>query len=325
MIARSLNGIILEQRLYDFLSVDRTEVSRIFRNYSNTGEINYLTLSEENSDCIKFLPRKKVPEIKGWAFDYDGVLKSNENKTEIKIGRAIRKLLDFKKYNISDKQLEDFVNSFKSFFDSSLITFEIVDGERIRDSYLQDNYLYWNTDFGGGTLLSSCMRHLEKMKYLDIYVYNPNSVKLVVMYQDINGDKKVRGRALLWEATDENGVKVKLMDRIYYTYDSDILTFQKWANENGYSYKTVQGAGEQQSITHLNGLNASKLLSVVLDNSDFSYYPYLDTFTYLDQRRDTLYNYQHVLTEYTLQQTNGMIEEERDEEEVFDDEEEGEW
>jgi hypothetical protein len=83
------------------------------------------------------------------------------------------------------------------------------------------------------------------------------------------------------------------MDRIYTINDEKwVYHFKKWANENGYLYKFEQ---KWNNTLYFNSESEEKKyleLSIELKNFDFEYYPYLDTFKFLDLRNGTLYNHQ---------------------------------
>ena len=142
---------------------------------------------------------------------------------EYGIGRWVRHIfVDVQKSTLNDTQLEQFVNAYKSTFDSKdkdLI--EIVEGEEIRKCYLEDNY-----EEIKGQLGNSCMRYERCQAYLDIYVKNPEVCKLLVLRGDTG---KVKGRALLWTLSDGE----RYIDRMYTIDDSDKIIFKEWGLKNG--------------------------------------------------------------------------------------------
>src|SRR5690606_25207707 len=72
-------------------------------------------------------------------------------RSEIKIGKFINKLFN---KEFSDKEIEDFVNLFKSEMKKKTEVFEIVEGDDIEYWYNCDNYLNKK-----GNLGNSCMRY----------------------------------------------------------------------------------------------------------------------------------------------------------------------
>jgi len=186
------------------------------------------------------------------------------NNTEARIGRVIRKLLNDAKIEFVDKDIEEFVNDYKTRVDIINDKFRfisIVSGEDIRKSYL-----YSNT-YQIGQLGNSCMRHEECQKYLDIYVDN---CKLMIL-KDEDSDK-IRGRALLWELT--NGEMY--LDRQYSTSDTEMLLMESYAKEQGWAYLknndlVIHPSGEEERK------HKDTELIVKLDNFKYDYYPYMDS------------------------------------------------
>jgi hypothetical protein len=74
---------------------------------------------------------------------------------------------------------------------------------------------------------------------------------------------KIIGRALIWKLKDET----YYLDRPYANNDEDINLFKEWGRSKGYS---VYGADYKHK-------------EVVLDKAEFSSYPYMDTFKYLNR------------------------------------------
>ena len=185
---------------------------------------------------------------------------------EYGIGRWVRHIfVDVQKSTLNDTQLEQFVNAYKSTFDSKdkeLI--EIVEGEEIRNCYLEDNY-----EEVKGQLGNSCMRYSRCQSYLDIYVKNPEVCKLLILRGDTG---KVKGRALLWTLSDGS----KYIDRMYTIDDSDKIIFKEWGLKNGIP-KNYDNTDDYVGEVHLKDL-------------DFSKYPYMDSFYYLDNQNGVLYS-----------------------------------
>ena len=184
---------------------------------------------------------------------------------EFGIGRWVRRVFtDVIKSPLTDPQIELFVNAYKSVYDSKdSVDLNVVEGEDIRDNYLESNYLLTL-----GQLGNSCMRYERCQSYLDIYVQNPEVCKLLVFKE--NG--KVKGRALLWVLSDGR----KYIDRIYTIQDSDKNIFKDWAKKNGYDLTYDMTTTEEN-------------MKVNLKVTSFSKYPYMDTFEYYDDQNGILY------------------------------------
>ena len=146
-----------------------------------------------------------------------------------------------------------------------------------------------------------------------------------MLQKDEYGQNKVRARALLVESetTDSDylpkGSPVKVMDRIYSVYDSDVNIFKKWAKENGYISKFEQTAKSKAFFTVDDGDNKFISLVMRLDNPRIDYYPYLDTFSYFSWSKGEFFNNCDIRHDYVLIQANGMLEPESDNDENHED------
>jgi hypothetical protein len=95
------------------------------------------------------------------------------------------------------------------------------------------------------------------------------------------------GRSLLW-----NFDSYKIMDRIYTTCDEDLLFyFKQWATENGYLYKSEQNWYNTLQFEQVGQKKQELKLEISID-ADCRYFPYMDTFKFLDTKTGKLYNYQ---------------------------------
>lgn len=198
------------------------------------------------------------------------------NRQEIKIGRVIRALLTSAKSEILDKDIEEFVNKYKSTIDrmnDKFSYFEVVNGEVIAHWYNYRNYI-----IRSGTIGSSCMSNVDD-DYFDIYVSNPDVCSLVILKSEEN-ESKISGRALLWKLRDGK----RYMDRIYTVKDSDIQFFRDYAKENGWYYKHFNGSSASDLAVDPDGKNVN--LDIVVDIKPGSYerYPYLDTLKYWSKK-----------------------------------------
>ena len=215
----------------------------------------------------------------------------NTSRNPVKVGRFARAFLTAAKAEFNDRDIEEFVNSYKATFDfasNALLQFDIVQGSDIVKWYWVDRYVD-----GGGTLNNSCMAEAED-GWLDIYSENPE-VSLVILYDDygnINDGKyksdKIKGRAILWNCKI-NGKDAKFMDRIYTTFDSDVELFKQYAEKNGFYYKKSQTMSPDENIT--NGTDSSRATIICkVTNADYSYYPYMDTLCYININDDIIGN-----------------------------------
>jgi len=182
-------------------------------------EGNFIKRVEGTIDTLSYLPTKKYSVIKeDQSKDPFG---EGVGRQPIKVGRFIRKFLSenaFQEFGIKDSDVEKFVNSYKSYFNYDPSKLQIVEGEDVRKYYLEDNY-FRPDGYRYGSLWNSCMRQVERNKFMNLYVLN--NVKMLVLFSD---DNKVRARALIWEDVKEfdSDKTYKFMDRIYTVYDHDV-------------------------------------------------------------------------------------------------------
>lgn len=310
------NRLIFDNEMIDFLEkTSRNKISMLLI-HGHSGIIseegNFIKRVE--SDSLNYLPKSKFKNVlidpKNPDYGTIGVLPwSNEvGRVSIKIGRFVRKFLSkrsISEYNITDQDIEIFVNLFKSYFQRNIENLKVIEGKEILKWYLDVNYQLVD---GGcyGTLWHSCMRYSDRNKYMTLYTKNSN-IKMLILLSD---DGKLSARALLWDGvTDMDGKTYKVMDRIYSVHGHDVNFLKDWAKENGYIYKTDQSAKSERYFTD-NDSQVRLDLSVKLENFNFDYYPYLDTFKFFDISKGILSNSERYSYDYILVQANGSLEKE---------------
>lgn len=224
-------------------------------------------------------------------------------RSPLRLGRFINTVLAGK---YSAKQVEDFVNKFKSAIEQSGERFMIVEGEDIAKWYNYTNYKEMS-----GTLGRSCMARVSA-RYFDIYTKNPEVCRLVILLED----DKLIGRALLWKVDDKESPDFSkekedfeyFMDRQYTIKDSDVIKFRNYADENGWAYKEINNHTNTNSAT-FKGETTNWDLSVELSNQDYEYFPYMDTFKRYDPMKHILYNDRNddeeCIGHYILESTGG--------------------
>ncbi len=310
------NRLIFDNEMIDFLEKTsrNNKVSMLL--IHGHGELiseegNFIKRSD--SDSLSYLPKSKFKKVLVDPKNPDyGIIDSempwsNEiGRVDIKAGRFTRKFLSKKsivEYNITDKDIEVFVNLFKSYFQRNPDNLKIVEGKEILKWYLDENYQLID-GCSYGTLWNSCMRYRDRNKYMNLYTKNSN-IKMLILLTD---DGKLSARALLWEGvTDMEGKSYKVMDRIYSVHGHDVNFLKDWAKENGYIYKTDQSAKSERYFTD-NDVKVKLDLSVKLENWKMDYYPYLDTFKFFDEHKGTLSNSEKYSYHYVLVQATGGLE-----------------
>jgi len=290
-----------------------TKISNFLNDTHNFNRISLILLNDryltKSIDFIKFEDFDTISYILSDKIILDRVsnpFEQTKNRTSIKIGRfpwkafipEIRNLI-----GVSDKEVEEFVNLFKGYFDKNDLQFRIVEGEEIKKWYSYRSYQKMQ-GYECGTLWKSCLRYDERSNHLDIFINNPDKIKLLVL---VNSQNKLFGRALLWETRDANNLEYRIMDRIYTIHDHNVSMFKDWARSNKYVFKLEQTSRNTILFVDDNDI-VDKNLYVSLDNVDFKYYPYLDTFKYFNKSKKVLSNSEYSSFEYKLIQNDGALE-----------------
>ena len=192
------------------------------------------------------------------------------SRQEIRTGRAMRTLLNAKSLTFNDAEIEIFVNEFRgilSVMNDVFSRFEIVDGEKLFYWYKRENYEFQRM----GNLGTSCQA-VGRRDWLQIYIDNPDAVKLLILKSFDNPDK-ILGRSLLWNLEDEK----KLMDYIYVSKDSDKNVFKEYAKAKGFIIRD-----EIHNETWVSYLKPKP--------DGYESYPSIDTMRYWDRNSGKLSN-----------------------------------
>ena len=298
-------NLIIDKQFFEFLTNTNNIICNVILNGNTEEGINFI--KHVDSDMISYLSDEKKK---------DGVDPfTQSNRTKIRIGRLVSKLIPqyIKELNINNSQIENFVNHYKSWFDTSNLEYRIVEGEEIKKWYLDVNYFAPN-GYAMGTLWNSCMRYQERQRFLELYTTNKD-IKMLILTTKVNDQTKLRARAILWDnvvVTDtqtdsEIPENIKVMDRIYTVFDSDVMLFKRWAEQNGYICKWEQNAKSHQYFDIKNQPVKIKC-KIQLNNHILRYYPYLDTFPFFDRDNGVIYNDEYNRAwEYKLVQANGSL------------------
>ena len=222
--------------------------------------------------------------------------------TEVKVGRLARRILDAIGVKVHDKEIEEFVNQFKTEIAKKgdvFRDFELVSGKAIIHWYDGSNYVN-----EGGTISGSCMRYSRCSEYFGIYVENPEVCQLLILKDSANPEK-IRGRALVWKLTDGS----TFMDRAYFSKEAEQSLFVEYAIKHGWKYKKRQSNSSNETVM-MNGEEVDPHLDVSLKLTGYNKYPYLDTLKFFIRSKDG-----YILTNshrkypgldyYTLEDTEG--------------------
>ena len=223
-----------------------------------------------------------------------------KSRQEVRIGRAIRALLNASGEKVLDKDLEVFVNQWKATIDKMndrFQYFDVVNGEDIGHWYHNRNYYARS-----GTLGSSCMSAVSE-RYFDIYMSNTDVCKLIIL-RSIEDDTKIMGRALLWTLSDGK----QFVDRIYTINDSDVQLFRDYAKENGWYAKYYNGSSDSSRAFDPQTSQMVDLgtITVKIREGEYKGYPYLDTLKYFNPNKGTL-STQNTRDCYILESTDGDL------------------
>ena len=226
---------------------------------------------------------------------------STKSRNSTGIGRLVNQIFPGK---YSSKEVEEFVNNFKNINKPSENKFLLVKGEDIRKYYLVSNY-----EQEAGDLGNSCMRYDKCQKYLDIYVKNPEIVSLLVY---VTEEDKVLGRALVWKLNDHKSSDIEdaeiFMDRIYGKDDSVTQLYRDYSDKQGWARRTYSGYSQVRNVTYKGEDHSYVDMRIKLDNANFNYYPYMDTFKRLRISDNLLFNDDNEEEDWSLTCTDGTYE-----------------
>lgn len=253
------------------------DYSMVYKDLITTDKVNYITFRKDGT--ISFLPAGKPHAISD-----DGEW-SRESRQNGKPGKVIQKLFTDKMLRlIPNKEFETFSNCYKAAYNNDGYTFSLLGNKKIP-------HVYGMSRRPGGRLGDSCMNN--DGKYLDIYKYC-ESLKILILKDDAGN---LCGRALVWFLNDG----FTLMDRIYTSDDFMDEMFLDYARDKGWhrkrSYRTYEN---KTCFITPDGKQIYKDLTVITP-VDFEYYPYIDTFSWGDDK--SLNNYGAGC--YTYNETNG--------------------
>lgn len=252
-------------------------------------DYNFLDVSDDKSK-ISFVSDSQAQRKVSQGVDFKSIFNKN-NKTTI--GRIIKGIFADNNIKVTDKEVENFVNKFKAKWESKNLqenSIKIVSGEDIRFWYLEDNYCDDTLNLGKGSLGKSCMKYEDCQSYFDIYVNNPEKIKMVIFLDE---EEKLRARALLWETSEG-----PYLDRVYYTLDSEDLLLKEWT--------------KKKLNKEVSNINTSKA-KVQLKIKEYAEYPYMDTFVFYSPEKGILSMLEPAKEEisgpiYFLHETDGSYE-----------------
>ena len=202
-------------------------------------------------------------------------------RNEMKIGKIVNYLCKISNFKCSSKDIEDFVNIYKSKNDDSLLKFRLISGDEISNFYKSKN-----NSGDSGSLGASCMLDVGEKRF-KIYTKNPDKINMLI-YEDSDG--KILGRALVWNLDVSPCDGKVFMDRIYTNRDSDMYKFIDYAKKEGWMYKKEQTYGTEDAVAFIYNGNVVYGEIKVKVKGDFDVYPFLDTLCFMDKKKKKLSN-----------------------------------
>ena len=269
-----------------------------------SGDLAQNWIDVAGEDTVSFMGDTKANKL-NWSEETPYVAKG---RTIIKVGRLVNALLsnpsiksEIENYiddtfELKSKDIEEFVNLYKSTNVDTTKKFKLVKGDDIAKWYDVEKYAN-----SRGTLGSSCMREVDS-DYFDIYSHNEKACRLLIF---INGEKELLGRALVWKLEVSPCEAKYFMDRVYVSNDSDFLKFKEFAIEQGWMYKNRNSSDSNEALLFRYNENPvfGKIV-VKLKEGNFKQYPFVDTLSFLDKKKETLSNIGSMNC-YVLSSTSG--------------------
>lgn len=246
---------VLEQRLR---KIKDCSVAEQLLGLPVTPDINYLSISKEDSSQISYMDNTKLERF-GVGKKWNVKLRSRARP-----GRVVQRILP----NLPDREIESFVNKYSaaaSRSNKSENKISIVYGDKIKFWYHRKNYAHEY-----GSLGCSCMKYDECQDYFGIYTENPDHVGMAII---VNSENKLLARCLIWYPNTKKDKSVIFFDRIYAYNDETEFELYNWCINKGFT---------QGSDKNINKPKKVPKIKITLPNLEFDYYPYVDTFYYLD-------------------------------------------
>ena len=217
---------------------------------------NFLRRSKTANDDVDF-----VNDTQAQRFLKSGEDPFTKTGNTAKIGRVVRQILTMNKVNVTDKDIETFINLYKAMWNKKYAEvgdrIRIVKGEDIRFWYNVRNYA--STE---GVLGNSCMRYDNCQKYFDIYCMNPDVCSMLI-YTDASNN--LIARCLIWKLDKPTDGKSIYVDRIYYRYKHNEEEVLHWLRDNL----------KQEFIQY--PINENTKVYARVKNWKFDWFPYIDT------------------------------------------------
>lgn len=274
----------IKEAIYDLNKVESRRKAALFSQLAYQAHTAY---TQNETRCYTLNTQGKLTFLKTGRICH---INTNDkwtttNRSEVKIGRGLRNILNRSLIKYTDNEIEQIHNHLVAQYTFGG-TFEVVTGEKIREYYLYESYASHQ-----GSLNQSCMKYQECQTYLEFYIANPDKVSLLVAKRD----GYIIGRALLWKPDNCSEI---IMDRIYGN-DVTIDAFKKYAQERRYVYKEYQNHSSTNEFIS----NLKPCYEVTMEMTPEV--PYMDTFRYYNYPDGDTITLSSESGDYALSNTDG--------------------
>jgi hypothetical protein len=235
----------------------------IYKKAVNDKQDRHFTIN--NKGAMTYTPKGRMTSVTD---DMEKWQADNKYRSEIKIGKGLRKIFQHQNIKVPSDVIDHFTNKLKGMYTFTGKITE-VSGSYIRDWYNGNIYAKYNTE----SLGNSCMRHSSCQDYFDIYTENDDKVKMIIALDDEN---MLIGRAILWD-TDSHGL---FCDRIYGT-QMTIEAIKSYAKKLG-AYTKYKQSYSDSTIISTTGEAINDEITITLNKGGFRNYPYMDTLKFTD-------------------------------------------
>lgn len=264
-ISNRLISESLDNDLYRFAEKSTTLKNATYALSMSISDKDDRHFTINNTGKMTYTPKGRMTALND---DENKWIADNKFRSEIKIGKGLRKIYSNQSIEVSQTDIEYLTNKIKGkyTFQGEIST---VKGEDIKNWYNGNSYASSNTE----SLGNSCMRHSNCVDYFDIYTENSDKVEMIIAKDE---DGFLIGRAILWK-TDSHGL---FCDRIYGN-SVTIEAVKNYAKSIGAYVKKEQSYSNAEMVSTTGELIEDEI-TITLTKGGFDYYPYMDTLKYSD-------------------------------------------
>ncbi len=237
-------------------------------------DVDYSFVEFDEQDAMVSLLKNR------WEDEVGKDIFTSKRREKMKISRLIMALTVKKGIKFPEKEIEEFVNQYKS--SQKKFEFREIEGREIKEWYNERNYT--NDRDGNPSLHNSCMRLAETQSYFTVYMESPNVRLLALIDNDTN---KLMGRAIVWKNAHMDGVgEVTYMDRVYTAKQAYENLFKDYAKSKGWWFRVVQ-TNQDMTITNGTEKKSNWIIDCQIADLDWSRYnkPYMDSLKYMTYMR----------------------------------------